>query len=153
MNMVVIKNKVRTIPVNTTQLKKDAQMLLEAVGYPDFDLGILLTTNKTMRKYNREYRNKDKPTDILSFPFYPKIKPGQRIKPKLPGEKQLGDIIISLEMVKRDAKQVGVSFKQHLRILLVHGISHLLGYTHGTQKEFEQMQEKERSLREKLKRA
>jgi len=150
--MVVIKNKVRTIRANTTQLKKDAQILLDAIGYPDFDLGILLTTNKTIKKYNREYRNKDKATDILSFPFYPKLRPGQRIKAKLPGEKQLGDIIISLEMVKRDAKKLGVPFKEHLRKILVHGIAHLLGYTHATQKDFKKMEEQERRLRAELKR-
>ena len=67
--MILLKNTQRTIPVNVTQLKKEAQQILDLLGYPDFDLGIWITTNKTIQEYNATYRNKNKPTDILSFPF------------------------------------------------------------------------------------
>jgi len=149
--MILIKNKIRKISVNTNTLKKDAQKLLDVLRYSNFDLGILLTTNKTIRKYNKQYRGKDKPTDILSFPFYPDLKPGQSIKTKTEETKNLGDIIISLEYVKHDAKQSGIIFKKHLQRVLVHGICHLIGHTHDTNKAYDQMQKKENELLEKLK--
>lgn len=149
--MILIKNKIRRIAIKTGALKRDVQKLLDILGYSDFDLGILLTTNKTIRKYNKQYRGKDKPTDILSFPFYPDIKPGQRIKAKTEAEKNLGDIIVSLEYVMDDAKRLGVIFKEYLLLVLIHGICHLIGYTHDTDKAYEQMQEKENELLKKLK--
>ena len=144
--MVFLKNKVRSISINTKKLKEDAQKVLDILGYGDFDLSLFLTTNKTIRRYNRIYRKTDKPTDILSFPFYPDIKPGQRIKPQKPEEKILGDIIISLERVKQDAKKTGISRDHYLQRLLVHGICHLLGYTHDTPKDYQNMQKQEKLL-------
>ena len=148
--MVTIKKTVRTISVNTAKLKADLQKLLDILGYSDFDLGIWLTTNKTIRRYNRLYRKRDRPTDILSFPYYPHAKPGQPIKPRSEEGKNLGDIIISLEYTRRDAKSLTISLRSRLQQLLVHGICHLLGYTHDTQKEYEQMRKKEQSLLKKI---
>lgn len=148
--MVTIKNTVQTIPVNIKKLKMDAQKLLDLLGYSDFDLGIWLTTNNTIRKYNRLYRKKDKPTDILSFPNYPNLRPGKRINKKTLEEKDLGDIIISLEYSVREAKQLRVSLQKQLQQLLVHGVCHLLGYTHDTEEGYKKMQKKEKYLLTKL---
>ncbi|TET05873.1 rRNA maturation RNase YbeY [Candidatus Dependentiae bacterium] len=150
--MVTIKNTVRTIPVNIKKLKMDAQKLLDLLGYSDFDLGIWLTTNNTIRKYNRLYRKKDNPTDILSFPNYPNLRPGERINVKTLEEKDLGDIIISLEYGVREAKQLEISLQKWLQQLLVHGVCHLLGYTHDTDEEYKKMQKKETYLLTKLQR-
>ncbi len=150
--MVTIKNTVRTIPVNIKKLKMDAQKLLDLLGYSDFDLGIWLTTNNTIRKYNRLYRKKDNPTDILSFPNYPNLRPGEHINVKTLEEKDLGDIIISLEYGVREAKQLEISLQKWLQQLLVHGVCHLLGYTHDTDEEYKKMQKKETYLLTKLQR-
>lgn len=67
--MIIVHNTQRKAKINVSQLKDDAQIILDALRYPDFDLNIWLTTNATIRKYNRKYRKKNKATDILSFPF------------------------------------------------------------------------------------
>ena len=148
--MVTIKNSQRTIAINVHQLETDAQKLLVALGYEGFDLGIWVTTNKTIRHYNKIYRHKDKPTDILSFPFHPELQPGQKIKVRSEDDKNLGDIIISAEYVARQLKETGESFDDRLKVLLVHGICHLLGYDHIADEQFAQMQRKEKFLLKKL---
>ena len=126
--MITIKNRQRKIAVNTARIMKTLQTMLKKVGCADFGLGLMLTTNATIRKYNKKYRGKDKPTDILSFPYHTDLKPGQKIKINCSDDKNLGDIIISLEYVKREAKTTWQrSFEEHLTALLAHGIAHLLG--------------------------
>lgn len=157
--MINIKNSQRKISINVHQLEADAQLLLEILGYKKFDVGIWITTNKTIRYYNKTYRHKDKPTDILSFPFHPELQPGQKIKATSDDDKNLGDMIISAEYVvnflkKSDNVSSIISDKalnDRFRVLLVHGICHLLGYDHITDEQFAQMQRKEKFLLKKLK--
>ena len=141
--MITIINKKRKIAIDLTWIDQESQRILEILCYPDFDLGILLTNNKTIQEYNRDYRDKDCPTDILSFPFYPELKAGQRIKAKTPDEKNLGDLIISLEYVQTDAEKHGVTFEERLQKLLVHGVCHLLGYDHIIDADWRRMRAKE----------
>jgi ssRNA-specific RNase YbeY (16S rRNA maturation enzyme) len=65
-----------------------------------------LTTNKTIRAYNKKYRHIDKATDILSFPYFHDVKPGKKIIAQTSEDKQLGDLIISLEYVRKDVKRL-----------------------------------------------
>jgi probable rRNA maturation factor len=146
--MIYLRNTQRSIKINTTQLKKDVQTFLTALGYEDFDIGIWITTDATIQKYNREYRHKDKPTDILSFPYHDTLKAGQRIKVKEPEDAQLGDLIISAAYVTKDAQRLGISFERRMRRLLVHGICHLLGYDHIEDTDYKVMLAQERKLLE-----
>jgi len=141
--MINIKNNYLKIPINAEAFKKDAHRIINLLDYSDFDLGILLTDNKTIQRFNREYRDKDEPTDILSFPYHPKLKVGERINAQSREDKNLGDLIISLEYVKNDAAKEQKSINEHLRKLLCHGICHLLGYDHDTDETHKVMQEKE----------
>ena len=149
--MITIKNSQRSIPINKTSIAKDARTILDVLGYSDFDLGIWITTNKTIRYYNKTYRHQDKPTDILSFSFHPDLKPGQRIMPTTDDDKNLGDLIISAEYVQKDAKKLGVSLDHRMKVLLVHGICHLLGYDHENDKDYDIMKEKEEALLKHIK--
>lgn len=144
--MITLATAQRKIKINRAQLQRDAQTILTAVGYPDFDLNILLTTNKTIRAYNKQFRHKDKATDILSFPYHYEIKPGQKIIARTPEDKCLGDIIISLEYVRKDVKKMETTFDKRMQRLLVHGICHLIGYDHETDEEYEVMLKKENEL-------
>lgn len=148
--MIVVKSRLRTLAIDTDKLKQDAQKVLELLGIGDFDCGILLTTNATIKKYNNTYRNKNKPTDILSFPFYPDLKPGQRILATTQDEKNIGDLILAPEYIKKTAKKHNATFKQHLQRLLVHGICHLVGYDHIKDKDYNIMIKKEMELLKKL---
>lgn len=128
--MITIKNTQRTIPINEKKLQKTIHKILDNVGYPNCDIGVWITTNRSIQKYNKKYRAKNKPTDILSFMYHPSLKPGQAIVIKTPDDANLGDLIISAEYVKHAAEQFEISFDQHLYIIIIHGICHLLGYTH-----------------------
>jgi len=149
--MVTIKTTQRKIKVNIEKLKRDAQTILGLLNYHDFELNIFLTTNNTIRAYNKKYRNIDKATDILSFPYYPDLKPGERIVPKLPTDKQLGDIIISLEYVQSQLKKLKTIMPERLTVLLVHGICHLIGHDHEKEEDYSVMRKKEKELLEHLK--
>jgi probable rRNA maturation factor len=128
--MVTITQSYLDKPYDDRQLKHDAQFILDALGYHDFDLGILLTNNVTIQEYNRVYRHHDKPTDILSFAYHSELKAGEAIVVDEEEDKNLGDLIISLEYVAQDAPQWEQTFEQRMRVLLVHGICHLRGYDH-----------------------
>lgn len=144
--MITIKNSQRKIDIDVVCIESHVQKMLDVIGCGDFDLGIWFTTNKTIRQYNKKYREKDAPTDILSFPYHKDLKPGQKIIAREPDDKNLGDIIISLERARGDAQALGRPFHQHIDVLLAHGIAHLLGYDHKTDREYEQMRGIEKKL-------
>ncbi len=146
--MINIKNTQRKMAINIAQINEDVQTFLKSLGYEEFDLGIWITTDATIQKYNREYRHKDKPTDILSFPYHDKLKAGKRIKAQEPEDENLGDLIISAAYVEKDAERLGITFERRMRRLLVHGICHLLGYDHMKDSEYKVMLAKERELLE-----
>ena len=94
-------------------------------------------TDQTIHELNRQYRNKDKPTDVLSFPL------ADEVCPTL-----LGDVVISIDTARRQARQRKRAFADELRALLVHGILHLLGYDHEvSDSEAVRMRRKERELK------
>ena len=144
--MITIINRQRKIKVNLDDVKKNLSKMLEFVEYKDFDVNVLFTTDATIKKYNKKFRQQDKSTDILSFPFHSDLKPGKAIKINSPDDKNLGDIIISLEYVQQVAKEIGVPFKAHLKTLLAHGVAHLLNYDHKTDAQFKAMQKIEQQL-------
>ncbi len=148
--MILIKNSQRKITVDTKQLQQDAQTILDALDYADFDLGIWLASDSLIRKYNHEYRDKDKATDVLSFPYHSELKAGERIKIKTDEDKNLGDIIIAPSYVLKDLPRWNQTFEQRMQVLLVHGICHLLGYDHIDDADYKVMHKKEVALLRKL---
>ena len=76
--MITIKNTQRNHTVDTQHIEQTAQTIITELGYSDFDLGIWLTTNKTIHSYNKMYRKKNKPTDILSFPYHANLEAGEK---------------------------------------------------------------------------
>lgn len=148
--MINIKNSQRKIKVDLDRVRRHVKKMLDLVGYSDFDIGIWFTTNQTIRTYNKKFRRKDASTDILSFPYHTDLEPGQKVIINEPEDKNLGDIIISLEYVKKDCLDQNCSFSDRLDILLAHGIAHLLGHQHETENEYKQMQKLERRLLEGL---
>lgn len=147
--MVIIRTKLKHINFDTKQYAAIAEQALQALGYADFDLGILLTTNRTIKKYNGQYRNKDKATDVLSFPFH-YISAGTKIKPLCDDDKNIGDMIISIEYVKDAAQKLGTTFEKRMNRMLIHSICHLLGYDHIQDDEFAVMIKKEKWLASKI---
>lgn len=144
--MIIIKQTQKKIGFCTAQYFKKAQTILRHLGYNNFDLGILLTTNATIQKYNREFRQKDEPTDVLSFPYHSELKAGQKIVVLEPEDKNLGDIIISVPYVFSNKKDMPGTFEQRMDSMLVHAICHLLGYDHVDDDDFEKMDQLEKEL-------
>ncbi len=89
----------------------------------DVEVSLLFTDDDTIQDINSEWRDMDKPTNVLSFPAFP-IVPGG-----MPGP-MLGDIICAYETIKREAAELEKPFDAHLSHLLVHGFLHLFGYDH-----------------------
>jgi probable rRNA maturation factor len=148
--MVNINNEECTTNLSMEQFQKDAQKILTLMGYGDFDLGILLTDNQAIQCFNRDFRSKDEPTDILSFPFHTDLQPGQQIIIESEDDKNIGDLIISLEYINALCEEENKTINEHLRTLLCHGICHLLGYDHYTESTDKVMKEKEAWLAAKL---
>jgi len=143
---ILIKNTQRAVALNIPQIKQDVQRCLSALSYPDFAIGIWFTTPSTIQKYNAQYRNQDKPTDILSFSYHENLIPGKRIKVTMPEDCNLGDLIICPAYIQKKATEYGQSFEERLRMLLVHGICHLLGYDHEKESDYKKMQQLENKL-------
>ena len=104
-------------------VEETAIQALEILGKPDHELSIVLTDDAHIRVLNRDFRGKDVPTDVLSF--------GQMEgEPFVSPVPILGDLVISMETASRQATERGHPMDAELRILLVHGLMHLLGHDH-----------------------
>jgi probable rRNA maturation factor len=134
--------------VDLEGLQEYAEKLLKAIGRKDLTLSVVLTDDETIRELNRKWRKKDKPTDVLSFPQdFPEREFPEEFDPEgflkeivenCRGCKLLGDVVISVERAKEQAKLYGWSLDDELKRLLLHGFVHLLGLDHErdeTQKE------------------
>ena len=111
-------------------VKKAVKGALKYMSFSyDAEVSVTFTDNEGIRELNREYREKDSATDVLSFPMYD-FKSGDV---PFEGERaELGDIVLSLERADEQAKQFGHSFKRECAFLTVHSMLHLLGYDHET---------------------
>ena len=119
------------------KVTRDADRLLAEAQYADWELSVALTNDQGIQGLNRAWREKDAPTDVLSFP--------QDV------DGLLGDLVISLETASRQAEVHLHSLEDELRILLVHGFLHLCGYDHEESREaHEEMAMKEQELLRRL---
>lgn len=96
---------------------------LEKLGVEGSELSLSLVTDRAIRRLNRTWRQKDKSTDVLSFP-------AGKLPKGVPGLKPLGDVVISLDTARRQAKERGRGIQEELALYLAHGVLHLLGYDH-----------------------
>lgn len=112
---------------------------------------ITLTNAENIRKINKQFRNIDKATDVLSFPMFDKDELENKIKNRLfEHEDVLGDIIISIPRVEEQAKEYGHSFERELSYMVVHGFYHLMGYDHIKEEDKKEMRPKEERILNQL---
>ena len=109
-------------------------------------ISIIYTTPMDIQKYNKEYRNIDRATDVLSFPMFEKEEVEKIQKDGSLVPDVLGDIIINLSQVKMQADEYGHSFERELAYMLVHGFYHLMGYDHIKEDDKKVMREKEEKV-------
>ena len=126
---VSLLNEYGKVDIPERKIKEIIKFVLKEMEKDNSELSLVLCNNDYIHFYNKEYRNKDYPTDVLSFVD------GERIG-KIT---YLGDIIISIDKVESQSEEYGVSFEEEFSRLLVHGILHLLGYDHETSEEDEKV--------------
>ncbi len=113
-------------------------------------MSIILTTPEEIRKLNKEYRNIDRETDVLSFPMFEKSEIENLVNYVSNGAEALGDIVISIDRVKDQAIEYGHSFERELSYMVVHGFYHIMGEDHIEEKDKIIMREKEENVLNKL---
>lgn len=114
-------------------------------------ISITLTNPEHIHEINKQYRNVDRATDVLSFPMFEKKEIDEKIKNNdFEHEDVLGDIVISIEKVEEQAKEYGHSFEREFAYMLVHGFYHLMGYDHIEDDDKVIMRKKEEIVLNKL---
>ena len=121
-------------------------LLLENL-HGSYEISVLLTDDAGIRKLNAQFRQKDTPTDVLSFPLADDS--GSPVNPES-GQILLGDIVISVERAVAQAEQNGHSFDREMGYLTVHSMLHLLGYDHMNESEKKIMRQKEEAALESV---
>lgn len=115
---VVLLNRQRRRRVDARRLGRLLERAAVELGVGG-ELALVLAGDRLLRRLNRDYRGKDRPTDVLSFP-------GEG------GEGGLGDVVISVETAERNARSLGRTVPQELEVLALHGLLHVLGHDHET---------------------
>lgn len=110
-------------------------------------INIVLTNPENIRRINKEHRNIDKETDVLSFPMFEKEELENITSLN---QDILGDIVISINKVEEQAIEYGHSFERELSYMTVHGFYHLMGYDHMVEEDKELMRQKEENILQKL---
>jgi probable rRNA maturation factor len=137
---ILIQNQQSKVEIDLSRTRQVLQTILELLEIEDKEVSILFVDDEGIRKINRDYLGRDKPTNVISF----SMSEGEfgDVNPSI-----LGDIIISTETAKRDAESHNIPFDDEIDFLLIHGLLHLLGYDHETtDSDAELMKEKEKEL-------
>ena len=136
---VAVTSRGRRVPALATRLRRAARRLLRGLRLERAELSVLLVSDAEMRKLNRDYRGRDRPTDVLAF--------AQREGPGGAPDGLLGDVVISVDTARRQAAERRLTPGTESERLLVHGLLHLLGYDHErSAAEARRMQRRERTL-------
>ena len=140
----MILNRQRTVRVPVGALESFLRRVRRELKLGEAEITICLVSDAEIAGMNELFRKKAGPTDILSFPTVTRLKPVMSDKPKIPGHTRLrlrvplgvvsgdalGEIAIAPAVAQRNAKSYGRTFAAELKILILHGILHLLGYDH-----------------------
>jgi probable rRNA maturation factor len=120
-------------------LGRVAKRFLARLDLEGAQLSLVVTTDRRIRRLNREFRDRDEPTDVLSFPAAVAPRPEGRWRP-------LGDVVISLDTARRRARRLEVPLKDELALYLAHGLLHLCGHDHEDPKQARRMAKAEAKL-------
>ena len=146
----VIENRQRAVRLARRPLELFLRRVQDELGLQEAGVTICLVSDAEIARMNETFRKKKGPTDVLSFPAVARRRPARfrRTAGKRKAGEYLGDIAISPATAWRYAKQHGRKFSSELRVLILHGVLHLLGYDHETDRG--EMDRVERKLRKRF---
>jgi probable rRNA maturation factor len=145
----MILNRQRGVRVPAKELNRFLSRAQRALRLPSESVGVCLVSNSEMARWNRAYRGKKGPTDVLSFGARTADKKDKRFfTPMANSGSYLGDIAIAPAVARQNAVRFGRTFSEEMRILILHGMLHLMGYDHETDNG--QMDRRERRVRRVL---
>ncbi|HQD51035.1 MAG TPA: rRNA maturation RNase YbeY [Defluviitaleaceae bacterium] len=163
MNILIESNDFQLNGNLKSIIKEVIIQALEEEGYPlSVEVSVTFVDNESIRKLNKEYRNIDKETDVLSFPLLEFEESDEEKDVKIllddldayknpeSGDIMLGDIIISYEKAKEQAEEYGHSLEREIGFLVAHSMFHLMGYDHMTKEEEEIMCKKQEKVLESI---
>ncbi len=139
--MIHVINRQRKRKVDAKQWREFAEHASRAIGTDDRDATIVFVSDAAIRKLNRQFRGKDYATDVLSFPV-------RAEEFEKENEAGLGEVVISIERAAAQAKETKLTLTNEIQELVLHGLLHLAGYDHETDKG--EMNRLELKLRKKL---
>ena len=149
-----METEIRTEPEELSVSEEERAAVRRAIetvgrlyGAEGAEVSVTLTDDAHIHVINREYRNVDRPTDVISFALT------ESEEPEIIGggeHEVLGDLIISLERMRAQAAEYGHTELRELSFLTVHGMLHLLGYDHMEEQERQEMEEEQRAVMEEL---
>ena len=141
---VLIENRQNRHRLPEQKILTTARRILNALGYPDAQLSILIVNDTQMAEFNLAYLNHAGPTNVISFPM--QEGPFSGISPDL-----LGDVVISADTAHREAVEAGMQMAERFNQLLIHGILHLTGYDHvHSEEEAAVMEQKSNELMQRI---
>lgn len=145
-----VNNNYNKVDISTEDLKEAAmEIFKKAELEQEGELSITLTDDEEITRLNKQYRNLDRPTDVLSFAM------DEGMETPAPDDPDysplIGDVIISIPTAQRQAEEMGHSLAKEIMVLLVHGILHLFGYDHDNIYQQAFMKEEEKAILESLK--
>jgi probable rRNA maturation factor len=139
--MVEVVNRQRSLPIDSERWQLFAEKTLRVLPTEAAEVTVVFVSDRRMREINRLWRGKRGTTDVLSFPAGTE-------EFENPAGSNLGDVVISVEQAARQAKDNDLSFEEEIAQLVLHGLIHLCGYDHATDKG--EMNRLEMRLRRKL---
>jgi probable rRNA maturation factor len=142
----LVLNRQRRVAVDVASLGRFAERVRRELEFPSDGVAVQLVSDAAMKRLNWRFRKKRGSTDVLSFPAHPQNGAGRRRPANEDG--YVGDIAISPEMARRNARRDARSLPDELRLLVLHGMIHLAGYDHETDQG--QMHRRETTLRRRL---
>ena len=157
----MILNRQKKVSLAEQPLTEFLGRILREVKFADAEVSVAFVCDAEIAKWNQRFRNKKGPTDVLSFPALTKRQAERHAKRKLRVDRSngnsgaqaggfLGDIAIAPETAQRYAKKNGRTLDKEIRILMLHGVLHLMGYDHEGKSDYGQMNRIEQKLRRRL---
>jgi len=141
---ILINNAQTEYPLEIQTFRNRLEIIMAELELANSELSVLFTDDPGIQDLNREYREKDQTTDVLSFPQDEEAENGE-------GQILLGDVVVSVETAARQAEDHHLSLEEELILLLIHGILHLMGYDHErSPQEAQIMKDKTRETFERI---